>query len=216
MKHQIKLAFYVSGRASRLVKLLQSSSIVLKDTVLVVNDNAPNKRLSQLLSAKGIIYIEFNYKDMGLQGKERNIYISNLLLDKFRYYGVKYCFCFGRMILKGALLTKYKNRIINFHPSILPLFPGERSIDQAMDKRVFLLGNTAQFINEGTDTGPVIMQSILHRTRYIYYESVLKMQLPMIEQIYKWLISKRISVIGHKVFIKSAQYGHETYYPCIE
>lgn len=215
-KQKILFAFYVSGGASRLLKLIEQYSVVIEDTVLVVNDNAPNAQLGALLFERKIQYIEINYADLGLMANEKNVYISKLLLEKFKEYNINYCFCFGGRILKGDLLNAYKNRIINFHPAILPMFPGVKSIDQAISKNAFLLGNTAHFIDEGVDTGPVIMQSILHNENYSTYESVLDMQLPMIEQIYHWIVDERLVVVGNKVTIKNADYASTMFYPQLE
>ncbi|HCM82161.1 MAG: Phosphoribosylglycinamide formyltransferase [Microgenomates group bacterium GW2011_GWC1_43_11] len=212
----IRLAFYVTGSALRLLKLLKRNSVVIKDTVLVVNDDIPDVRLNALLSKNDIPYIEVNYRDLGLISDQKNIFISNLLLEKFNEYDIDYCFCFGGRILKGNLLRVYKNRIINFHPSILPSFPGIKSIDQALHKTSFLLGNTAHFIDEGIDTGPVIMQSILHRKKYATYESILGLQIPMIEQIYRWIIDNRLITINNSVDIKGADYTQTIFYPKLE
>ena len=105
-----------------------------------------------------------------------------------------------------------KNRIINFHPSILPMYPGEKSIDQATKNDAFLLGNTAHFIDRGVDTGPIIMQSIIHSNNYQNYESVLDLQIPMIEQIYNWILENRIVISHNKVSIKNAVYSENVFF----
>ena len=96
---------------------------------------------------------------------------------------------------------EYKNKLINFHPSILPHFPGINSIDRALAGKVNLLGNTAHFIDEGVDTGPIIMQSVIHKSKFVDYNSILDLQLPMIDQIFKWLIEERINVNNDEVKI---------------
>jgi phosphoribosylglycinamide formyltransferase-1 len=215
-KQNIKFAFYVSGGASRLIKLIEQSSRILLDTFLVVNDSAPNVHLAVMLTEKNIQYIEFDFADLGLKEKEKNNYLSNLLLQKFKEYNINYCFCFGGRILKGDLLTTYKNKIINFHPSVLPTFPGLKSIDQAVNKNAFLMGNTAHFIDEGVDTGPIIMQNIIHSTSFSDYESVLALQLQMIEQIYHWIIDERLIINNYKVKVKNADYSTAIFYPKLE
>jgi phosphoribosylglycinamide formyltransferase-1 len=62
-------------------------------------------------------------------------------------------------LLTGYFVREYKNRIINIHPALLPSFPGVHSQKQALDYGVKLTGCTAHFIDEGTDTGPIIMQT---------------------------------------------------------
>ena len=72
----IRLAFYVTGSALRLLKLLKRNSVVIKDTVLVVNDDIPDVRLNALLSKNDIPYIEVNYRDLGLISDQKNIFMT--------------------------------------------------------------------------------------------------------------------------------------------
>jgi len=97
-KQKINFAFYVSGGASRLSKLIRKDSLILINTVLVINDNAPNLKLKKLLTKKKINYVEINYEDLKLVDNEKNIHLSKLLLKKFIEYNIDYCFCFGRKI----------------------------------------------------------------------------------------------------------------------
>ena len=83
------------------------------------------------------------------------------------------------------------NRIINFHPSLLPSFPGVKAVDQALAYGTLVLGNTTHFIDEGVDTGPIIMQSILPRAAFDAYDSVLDLQVPMLTQVIRWLEEDR-------------------------
>ncbi len=212
----MRFAFYVSGKASRFLKLIEKKSPVLKDTIFVINDNAPHPQLHALLSEKKIRYKEISYKKLGLAKQEKNIYISELLLKMLKTYTIDYCFCFGSRVLTGAIVKEYKHRIINFHPSVLPLFPGEKSIDQALKAESFLMGNTAHFIDESVDNGPIIMQSIIHRKQYETYDTVLDLQIPMIEQIYYWLVDKRLTVDNNVVFVKNADYSSIVFYPAME
>jgi len=56
------------------------------------------------------------------------------------------------------LLERYPNRIINIHPSLLPLFPGKDGIGQALAAGVTETGVTVHYVDEGMDTGPIIAQ----------------------------------------------------------
>ena len=62
-------------------------------------------------------------------------------------------------ILSPKFIQKFKNRIINIHPSLLPAFPGKNAQQQALDYGVKVTGCTTHFIDEGVDTGTIIMQS---------------------------------------------------------
>jgi phosphoribosylglycinamide formyltransferase-1 len=61
-------------------------------------------------------------------------------------------------ILGGPFIRRFAGRIINVHPSLLPAFPGVGAIDQALDYGVRLIGVTVHFVEEGVDSGPVLLQ----------------------------------------------------------
>jgi phosphoribosylglycinamide formyltransferase-1 len=61
-------------------------------------------------------------------------------------------------ILSPGLIARFRGRIVNVHPSLLPAFPGVRSIEQAVEYGVKVTGVTVHFVDEGVDSGPIIMQ----------------------------------------------------------
>lgn len=61
-------------------------------------------------------------------------------------------------ILKGDFLKAFPNRVINIHPSLLPSFPGLEAWKQALDYGVKHTGCTVHFVDQGIDTGPIILQ----------------------------------------------------------
>ncbi len=61
-------------------------------------------------------------------------------------------------LVKRPLLDVFPNRILNIHPALLPAFPGLESWKQALDAGVSETGATVHFVDEGMDTGPVILQ----------------------------------------------------------
>jgi len=61
-------------------------------------------------------------------------------------------------LLTPLFVNHYRYRIINIHPALLPSFPGKNAQQQALDYGVRITGCTTHFIDEGTDTGPVILQ----------------------------------------------------------
>lgn len=61
-------------------------------------------------------------------------------------------------ILKGDFLKAFPNRVINIHPSLLPSFPGLEAWKQALDYGVKFTGCTVHFVDQGIDTGPIILQ----------------------------------------------------------
>jgi phosphoribosylglycinamide formyltransferase-1 len=61
-------------------------------------------------------------------------------------------------ILSGGFIRRFAGRIVNVHPSLLPAFAGIRSIEQAIDYGVKVMGVTVHFVDEGVDSGPIILQ----------------------------------------------------------
>ncbi len=61
-------------------------------------------------------------------------------------------------LLTADFIRAYAGRIINVHPALLPAFPGLRAIEQALDYGVKVGGVTIHFVDEGVDTGPVLLQ----------------------------------------------------------
>ena len=61
-------------------------------------------------------------------------------------------------LLDPTLVRRFAGRMINVHPALLPAFPGVRAIEQALDYGVKVIGVTVHFVDEGVDTGPIILQ----------------------------------------------------------
>jgi phosphoribosylglycinamide formyltransferase-1 len=61
-------------------------------------------------------------------------------------------------ILDGAFIARFRDRIINVHPSLLPAFPALAAVQQALDYGVKVFGVTVHFVDEGVDTGAIILQ----------------------------------------------------------
>jgi phosphoribosylglycinamide formyltransferase-1 len=61
-------------------------------------------------------------------------------------------------LLGGGFIRRFEGRILNVHPSLLPAFPGVHAIEQALDYGVRLMGVTVHFVDEGVDSGPVLLQ----------------------------------------------------------
>jgi phosphoribosylglycinamide formyltransferase 1 len=64
-------------------------------------------------------------------------------------------------LLDPALIRRFAGRIVNVHPALLPAFPGVRAIERALDWGVKVTGVTVHFVDEGVDTGPIILQECL-------------------------------------------------------
>ncbi len=79
--------------------------------------------------------------------------------DSLRAAGVEIvCLAGFLRLVKRPLLDTFPNRILNIHPALLPAFPGLESWRQALEAGVSETGCTVHFVDEGMDTGPVILQ----------------------------------------------------------
>jgi phosphoribosylglycinamide formyltransferase-1 len=61
-------------------------------------------------------------------------------------------------ILTGAFLERFDGRILNVHPSLLPAFPGAHAVEDALAHGAKVTGATVHFVDEGVDTGPIVLQ----------------------------------------------------------
>lgn len=215
----MNLAFYVSRKATRLNKILQDNNLeLLKSIKLVFSDDESTLYLKDKLEELGIEYVLYDYKKIIVSnGKKKNSILSDKMLEVFKFYEIDYCFCFGSHILEGDLLKEYSNKIINFHPSLLPAFPGRKAIDQAIEANVKILGNTAHFIDSGVDTGPIIMQSVMSSKIFELegYDGILDKQIPMLYSIFNALKNNNIEIQGNKVNILDRKYNQVSYFPNI-
>jgi phosphoribosylglycinamide formyltransferase-1 len=76
--------------------------------------------------------------------------------------GVELVVLAGFMELLGTdFIGRFAGRVINVHPSLLPAFPGLRAIEQAVEQGVKFTGVTVHFVDEGVDTGPIVLQERL-------------------------------------------------------
>ena len=85
--------------------------------------------------------------------KAFNEAIAALLEEK----GIDLLFYYMRLV-SPVIIDKYRGRIMNIHPSLLPAFPGLEGVKQALDYGVKVSGCTVHFVDEGLDTGPIILQ----------------------------------------------------------
>lgn len=106
-------------------------------------------------------------------------------------------------LLSARFVGRYCNRIINIHPSLLPSFPGLHSQRQALAHGVKITGCTAHFIDEGIDTGPVIMQSpvmvIENDTEESLSRRILQEECRVIAESVRLFCEERLTVTGKKV-----------------
>ena len=86
-------------------------------------------------------------------------------------------------IVGEEIINRFKNRLINIHPSLLPSFKGVDAIQQALDNRVTITGCTVHYVQKEVDSGSIIIQAAV----------------PIKEQDSKETLKKRIQTMEHKI-----------------
>jgi len=108
-------------------------------------------------------------------------------------------------IISPQFVKKYKNRMINIHPALLPAFPGLDSQKQALDHGVKYSGCTVHFVDSETDTGPIIIQAVVKVMEKDSVESLSKRILKEEHKIYPEAVNlfarKKIRVSGRRTII---------------
>ncbi len=95
-------------------------------------------------------------------------------------------------LLSPEFLERFERRVINVHPALLPAFPGLRAVEQALEYGVKVFGVSVHFVDEGVDTGPVILQRALEIPDASSPEEVLERLHPIEHE----LLSKAVSLIA--------------------
>ena len=111
-------------------------------------------------------------------------------------------------LLQPAFVQKYRNRILNIHPALLPAFPGAHPVADTLAYGAKVSGVTVHFVDEGMDTGPIIAQ----RSVPVFDdddEDSLHARLQVEEHklyptVIKWYAENRISFAGRKVIVKGS------------
>ena len=195
----LKVVVLMSGRGSNLKAIIDKCS----------KKNVP---------AKVIAIISNNSTALGLKlnGKFKKIIINNKLSKKkFENELQKnlkklkpdlICLAGFMKILSSFIIKKWKNKIINIHPSLLPSFKGLNTHERALNAGVKKSGCTIHFVDESLDGGPIIAQAptmIKNRmTRKELSEKILKMEHKIYPEVVNLFAKNKISVKKNKVFIK--------------
>ena len=109
-------------------------------------------------------------------------------------------------IISPQFIRKYKNRIMNIHPALLPSFPGLHAQLQAIKYGSKYSGCTVHFVDEGIDTGPVIIQGVVkvenNDTEKTLSKRILEKEHQTYPEAVRLFAEKKIRVLGRKAIIK--------------
>ena len=152
----LRVAVLASGRGSNLQAILDATRVpgFPARVAVVISDRDTAPALARAAAA-GVPTVFVNPKDH----PDRVAYDAALLsvLDAHRIGLV--CLAGFMRLLGPALVRSYAGRMLNIHPSLLPAFPGLGAQRQALDHGVKVSGATVHLVDEGLDSGPIVLQA---------------------------------------------------------
>lgn len=149
---RLRLGVLASGRGSNLQALIDAGrdADFPAEVALVLSDRRGAHALARAAAA-GIPHRRLNPREEGFYRE---------MAEEVERCGIGLICCAGFMrILPPGFVERFRGRIINIHPALLPSFPGLRAQRQALDAGVRVSGCTVHFVDEGVDTGPIIAQA---------------------------------------------------------
>ena len=153
-----KAGVLVSGRGSNLQAVLDriADGYLPLEISVVISDKADAYALERAANA-GIKTVVVARKECASK-EEFEDRIHAALVEA----GCELVILAGFMrILGGGFVNRWPNKIINIHPALLPSFPGLDGQGQALEYGVKFAGCTVHFVDEGTDSGPIILQKVV-------------------------------------------------------
>ena len=149
---KVKAAVFISGTGSNLKSLIKFSkkkkSPISIDLIISNNPKAKGLKIGKINKIKRKVY---NFK--------RKYKIENQILSDLKKHKVKMICLAGFMkILSRNFITKFKGKILNIHPSLLPKYKGLNTHQRALDNNEKYSGCTVHFVNSKLDSGKIILQ----------------------------------------------------------
>ena len=157
----LKIAVLVSGGGTNLQAIIDAidEGRITNTQICVVISNNANAYALERAKNKGIESRCISPKDY--ESREE---FNRVFLEELDSYDVDLVVLAGFLVvIPPEMIAKYRNRIINIHPSLIPAFCGTgyyglKVHEGVLDRGVKVTGATVHFVDEGTDTGPIILQ----------------------------------------------------------
>lgn len=201
----LTLGVLVSGSGSNLQAILDriaEGRVDCRIGVVVSNDPAA-KGLDRARTAgvpvRAIPHREFQSREA----------FEQALTAELEAHGVELVVLAGFMrVLSPWFVRRWSMRLVNIHPALLPAFPGVHGQKQAWDYGVRFAGCTVHFVDEGTDTGPIILQAVVPVSpdddEARLAARILAAEHRIFPQALQWLAEGRVRVEGRRVRIDGA------------
>lgn len=187
-----------------ILKSIKTKKIPINPAVVISNNSdAKGLKIAKKLGVNIEIIESKNFKGNRTEYDKK-------IMKTLTNYGVTpknglVCLAGFMRIISPGFVKKYKNRIINIHPALLPAFPGLNSQKQALDYGAKYSGCTVHFVDSGMDTGPVIIQAVVEikekDTEKLLSKKILKEEHRIYPEAVNLFARKKIKVLGRKTHI---------------
>jgi len=187
-----------------ILKSIKNKKIPINPTVVISNKtDAVGLKIAERLGIKTEIV-----ESKGFEGSRADY--DKKIISVLRKYRVTpnnglVCLAGFMRIISPEFVKKYKNRIINIHPALLPSFTGLDSQKQALEYGVKYSGCTVHFVDAGMDTGPIIIQAVVKIKENDTEESLSKRILKEEHRIYPEAVNliarNKVKVSGRRTII---------------
>jgi phosphoribosylglycinamide formyltransferase-1 len=202
----LRVGVLASGRGSNLQAILDAAraSSYPAGVVVMVSDRETAAALGRA-RAEGIPAVFLNPKDFG----DRAAYDA-VVSETLRAHDVELVCLAGFMrILGGPLVRAWAGRILNIHPSLLPAFPGLAAQRQALEHGVKVTGATVHFVDEGVDSGPIVLQRAVPvapgDTERELSARILAVEHQLYPEAIRLVAEGRLHITGRQVTIREAR-----------
>jgi phosphoribosylglycinamide formyltransferase-1 len=199
---KIKLAVLVSGRGSNLQAIIDNieKGSLSAEIAAVISDQADAYALDRARKHK-IPAVHIDAK----RHETRAAYDAALVEELRKRQTDLVCLAGFMRIITPMVIKAFPNRIMNIHPSLLPAFPGLHVQKKALNHGVKFSGCTVHFVDEGMDTGPIIIQAVVpildDDTEDILSERILKQEHKIYSRAIQLYAEGRLTVKGRRVFV---------------
>ena len=187
-----------------ILKAIKKKKIPINPAIVISNKHdAKGLKIAEKLGIKIEVVESKGFK--GTRAEYDKEIISTLTKHGVTPKNGLVCLAGFMRIISPEFVKKYKNRIINIHPALLPAFPGLNSQKQALEYGAKVSGCSVHFVDSGMDTGPVIIQAVVKINEKDTEETLSKKILKEEHRIYPEAVNlfarKKIKVSGRKTVI---------------
>jgi len=187
-----------------ILKAIKRKKIPINPVIVISNiPNAKGLKIAQKLGVKTEIIESKGFKGSRWQYDQK--VISVLSKNGVTQKKGLVCLAGFMRIISPEFVKKYKNKIINIHPALLPSFPGLDAQKQAIEFGAKYSGCTVHFVDTGVDSGPIILQKVVkvldNDTEKILTKRILLKEHQAYPEVVRLFAENKIKITGRKIKI---------------